>query len=108
MVLTELDYLLTSRIGPAAAMNALDFITGQAEARRFEIPDTAPHLRSAMAVMRGYMDADGRAGVGLADAMNVALAAAFQTADMFTTDGHFRMMRPLTGQPAFRLLPDDL
>jgi hypothetical protein len=58
--------------------------------------------------MRGYADADGGARVGLADAMNVALAAAFQTADMFTTDGHFRMMRPLTGQPAFRLLPDDL
>jgi uncharacterized protein len=108
MVLTELDYLLTSRIGPAAARNALDFITGQTEARRFEIPDTAPHLRTAMAVMRGYVDADGGAGVGLVDAMNVALAAAFQTADIFTTDGHFRMMRPLTGQPSFRLLPDDL
>ncbi|MEV0218185.1 PIN domain-containing protein [Streptomyces sp. NPDC050704] len=108
MVLTELDYLLTSRIGPAAAMNALDFIAGQAEARRFEILDTAPHLRSAMAVMRGYADADGGEGVGLVDAMNVALASAFQTADMFTTDSHFRMMRPLTGQPAFRLLPDDL
>jgi predicted nucleic acid-binding protein len=89
-------------------MNALDFITGQAESRRFEIPDTAPHLRTAMAVMRGYVDADGGAGVGLTDAMNVALAAAFQTADIFTTDGHFRMMRPLTGQPAFRLLPGDL
>ncbi|MER6416666.1 PIN domain-containing protein [Streptomyces humidus] len=61
-----------------------------------------------MAVMRGYVDADGGAGVGLANAMNVALAAAFQTADIFTTDGHFRMMRPLTGQPSFRLLPDDL
>ncbi len=108
MVLNELDYLLTARIGARAAINALDFIAAQAEARRFEIPDTAPHLRSAMAVMRGYADADGGAGVGLADAMNVALAAAFQTADLFTTDSHFRMMRPLTGEPAFRLLPDDL
>jgi predicted nucleic acid-binding protein len=107
MVLTELDHLLTSRVGTRAAINALDFITGQAEARRFEIPDTAPHLRTAMAVMRGYVDADGGAGVGLVDAMNVALAAAFRTADIFTTDSHFRMMRPLTGQPAFRLLPDD-
>jgi uncharacterized protein len=42
------------------------------------------------------------------DAMNVALAAAFQTADIFTTDSHSRMMRPLTGESAFRLLPDDL
>ncbi|MFI2035028.1 hypothetical protein ACH470_10235 [Streptomyces bottropensis] len=72
-------------------MTALDFLTGQAEACRFEIPDTAPHLRTAMAMMRRYVDADSGAGVGLVDAMNVALAAAFQTADIFTTDGHFRM-----------------
>jgi predicted nucleic acid-binding protein len=108
LVLTELDYLLTRRIGLAASLNALDFIARQAEARRFTVPDTAPHLRGAIAVMRGYADADSGAGVGLADAMNVALAAAYETADMFTTDRHFRMMRPLTGHPAFRLLPDDL
>lgn len=108
MVLTELDHLLTERVGPPASMNALDFIAGQVEARRFGIPDSAPHLRGAMAVMRGHEDAGGSKGVGLADAMNVVLAAAFQTADIFTTDRHFRMMRPLTGETAFRLLPDDL
>ncbi|WEV25839.1 hypothetical protein OYE22_12015 [Streptomyces sp. 71268] len=62
MVLAALDYLLTSRIGAAAAMNALDFITGQTESRQFVIPGTAPHARTAMAVMRGYVDADGVAG----------------------------------------------
>jgi hypothetical protein len=61
-----------------------------------------------MAVMRGHIDTDGGAEVGMADAMNVALAAAFQTPCVFTTDSRFRMMRPLTGQSAFRLLPDDL
>ncbi|MFF3375877.1 hypothetical protein ACFYXF_23355 [Streptomyces sp. NPDC002680] len=40
--------------------------------------------------------------------MNVVLAAAFQTADLFTTDRHFCMKPPLTGETAFRLLPDDL
>ncbi|TDC74099.1 PIN domain-containing protein [Streptomyces hainanensis] len=108
MVLTELDYLLTSRVGTGAALNALEFIARQAESRRFEIPDAAPHLRSAMAVMRGYADLDGGRGVGLADAMNVALAATFQTADLFTSDRHFRVLRPLTSHPAFRLLPADL
>ncbi|MFI1417304.1 PIN domain-containing protein [Streptomyces sp. NPDC020731] len=108
MVLTELDHLLTSRVGARAAMNALVFVAGRTEARRFEIPETAPHLRAAMAVVRGYSDTDGAAGVGLADAMNVALAAAFRTISLFTTDGRFRMLRPLTGEPAFRLLPDDL
>ncbi|WP_308295645.1 PIN domain-containing protein [Streptomyces odontomachi] len=108
MVLTELDYLLTERVGAQAAMTALDFLARQAEARRFEMPETQPHLRAAMAVMQGYGDVDGGKGVGLADAMNVVLAAAYQTADIFTSDGHFRMMRPLTAHPAFRLLPDDL
>jgi uncharacterized protein len=107
MVLAELDYLLTRRIGVGAAMNALDFIARQSEACRFTIPDTGSHLRTAMAVMRGYADTDSGNGVGLADAMNVALAASYRTADMFTTDRHFRIMRPLTGHPAFRLLPDD-
>ncbi|MGX4688723.1 PIN domain-containing protein [Streptomyces sp. JNUCC 63] len=64
LVLSELDYLPAARIGAHAAMNALDFIAAPTEARRFTIPDTAPHLRSATAVMRGYADADGGAGGG--------------------------------------------
>ncbi|SCZ16659.1 hypothetical protein SAMN02745898_11849 [Streptomyces sp. 136MFCol5.1] len=67
MVLTELDYLLTARVGAGASMNALDFVARQVEARRFEVPEVAPHLRSAMAVMHGYQDADGGQGVRLAD-----------------------------------------
>ena len=35
-----------------------------------------------MAVMRGYVDTDGGAGVGLADAMNMALAAAFLSPEL--------------------------
>lgn len=59
--------------------------------------------------MSEYRDADGGSVVGLTDAMNVVLAAEFRTAAMFTTDvRHFRMMTPLTGEQAFRLLPADL
>ncbi|MFJ9003729.1 hypothetical protein [Streptomyces canus] len=83
-------------------------IATQTEARRFTVPDAAPHLRGAIAIMHGYADADSEPGVGLAYAMNAALAAAYEMADMFTTDRHFRMMRRLTRHPAFRLLPDDL
>lgn len=108
MVLAELDYLLTQRVGAGAAITALDFIARHTEGRRFEVPDVAPHLRSAMAVMTGYKDADGGNGVGLTDAMNVVLAAAYRTVDVFTSNAHFRMMRPLTGNAAFRLVPDDL
>ena len=56
-----------------------------------------------------YRDADGGNGVGLTDAMNVALAAEFRTTAMLSTDQrHFRMMAPLTGESGFRLLPTDI
>lgn len=108
MVLAELDYLVTTKIGAQAAYNAIDFLAKGAEKRKFSSPDITPHLRTAMTVLEGYRDADGGKGIGLTDAMNVALAAAYRTNVMFTSDRHFRMVRPLTGHTAFRLLPDDM
>ncbi|MEY9997672.1 putative nucleic acid-binding protein [Streptomyces sp. V4I8] len=108
LVLAELDYMITTRSGVQQALTAARFIETNTARRRFEIPDIAPCLSVAIAVADGYKDADGGNGIGLADAMNVALAATYETDLMFTTDRHFRMVRPLTGHPAFRLLPDDL
>ncbi|WP_405561837.1 hypothetical protein [Streptomyces sp. NBC_01180] len=46
--------------------------------------------------------------IGLADAMNVTLAAVYSTDEVATLDReHMRAVRPLTGHAAFRLLPDD-
>jgi predicted nucleic acid-binding protein len=108
MVLAELDYLIAARAGARQALTAARFIERYAATRRFEVPPVAAHLSTAIAVAEGYADADGGKGVGLTDAMNVALAAAYGTEVLFTTDRHFRMIRPLTGHPAFRLVPDDL
>lgn len=108
LVLTELDYLLTRRGGTAQAIRSLEFINRQVSLRRFSIPDITPQLSAAIAVADGYRDADGGKGIGLVDATNVALAAAYNTNLMLTEDRHFRMVRPLTGHDAFRLLPDDL
>nr|WP_087886235.1 PIN domain-containing protein [Streptomyces alboflavus] len=108
LVLAELDYLITARAGAQQALTAARFVETNAARRRFEVPDVASHLNTAIAVADGYKDADGGKGIGLADAMNVALAAAYGTAVMFTTDRHFRMIRPLTGHEAFHLLPDDM
>ncbi|UQI46060.1 PIN domain-containing protein [Streptomyces sp. HU2014] len=108
LVLAELDYLITSRKGARAAITAARFIETNTATRRFEVPPVGPHLSAAIAVAQGYTDADGGKGIGLADAMNVALAAVYATDLIFTTDRHFRMVRPLTGHPSFRLLPDDL
>ncbi|MDI3419937.1 PIN domain-containing protein [Streptomyces luteolus] len=108
MVLAELDYLLTERVSAHAASAALEFISRRIDGKRFEVPSVQPHLHTARAVMDGYRTLDGGKGIGLADAMNVALAAHYRTADMFTSDRHFRVVRPLDQHPAFRLLPEDL
>jgi predicted nucleic acid-binding protein len=108
MVLAELDYLISARAGARKALTAARFVERYTLTRRFEVPSVATHLSAAIAVAEGYADADGGKGIGMTDAMNVALAAAYGTDVLFTTDRHFRMIRPLTGHKAFRLLPDDL
>ncbi|MFC5155659.1 PIN domain-containing protein [Streptomyces amakusaensis] len=107
MVLAELDYLISARGGARKALTAARFIERNTATRRFEVPPVAAHLSSAIAVAEGCADADGGQGIGLTDAMNVALAAVYRTEVLFTTDRHFRMIRPLTGHKAFRLLPED-
>jgi predicted nucleic acid-binding protein len=107
LVLAELDHLITARAGTRKALAAARFVERSVATRRFEIPAVSGHLSAAIAVAEGYADADGGKGIGLTDAMNVALAAAYRTDTMFTTDRRFRMVRPLTGHAAFRLLPDD-
>ncbi|NMO36168.1 PIN domain-containing protein [Streptomyces sp. GMY01] len=108
MVLAELDYLIAARAGAEKAVVAARFVERNVATRRFEVPSVSDQLSAAIAVAEGYRDADGGKGVGLTDAMNVALAATYRTEAMFTSDSHFRMIRPLTGHKAFRLLPEDL
>jgi uncharacterized protein len=47
-------------------------------------------------------------GLGLADASLIALASRLETTRIATLDErHFRIVKPLTGQAAFVLLPAD-
>ncbi|MER8105466.1 PIN domain-containing protein [Kitasatospora sp. NPDC094016] len=105
LVLAELDYLAHRTLGAAMAMRVLDDIIDRCAIGRFEVPEVGAHLATARAVMRQYPDLN----IGLTDAINVALAAAFRTDAVLTVDRrHFRAIRPLTNHEAFRLLPDDL
>jgi predicted nucleic acid-binding protein len=102
-VLTELDYLIAKRQGPVPARTVLGAIAERVAAGRWEVPDIGPQLLVAHAVLGNYP------AIGLADAINVALAHEFRTDVVATLDRrHFRMIRPLTRHDAFRLLPDDL
>ncbi|WP_239313482.1 MULTISPECIES: PIN domain-containing protein [unclassified Frankia] len=104
-VLSELDYLISTRIGADTAVTVLDHILGKVDIRRYEVADLSPHLHTARALMALYKNMS----IGITDAMNAALAAYFRTDAVFTLDRkHFRAIRPISGHPHFRLLPDDL
>ncbi|MDH6578338.1 PIN domain-containing protein [Kitasatospora sp. MAP5-34] len=102
-VLAELDYLLTARAGGPAALQALGYLSQGVLRSRFEVPEVGAHLPAARSVMQTYPD------IGLTGAMNVVLAREFRTSSILTLDvKHFRTIRPLTANSAFRLLPFDL
>lgn len=101
LVLAELDYLLSARVGPEAAQAALGYVRDQTAVRRYAVPEIEPHLSTALVTMRRYPQ------IGLTDTMNVVMAAEYRTDAILTLDRrHFRMVRPLTGHTAFRLWPD--
>ncbi|MFF3847225.1 VapC toxin family PIN domain ribonuclease [Streptomyces sp. NPDC002328] len=84
LLLSELDHVATRELGP-------------------EITDD--HLGAAQAVRVRYRALD----LDLADAVNVALAADYDTDAILTLDRRdFRAVRPLGRHKAFRVLPDDL
>ncbi|WP_168801351.1 PIN domain-containing protein [Glycomyces buryatensis] len=102
-ILAELDYLLAMRMGSAVSNAALGYIASRVASGRWEVPGIGQSLLAAHAVLQDYPE------IGLSDATNVVLAREFRTDAIATLDmRHFRMIRPLTPHPAFRLLPADL
>lgn len=100
LVIAEADHLAHTRGGPAAirAFHA-DVRSGV-----YAIEWWPEAAALAVDVAERYADL----GVGLADASLAALASRLQTTRIATFDErHFRAIRPLSGGPAFRLLPLD-
>ncbi|HET7387223.1 MAG TPA: VapC toxin family PIN domain ribonuclease [Nocardioidaceae bacterium] len=106
VALTEVHQVATIRAQRTVADAIVTTILERADAGRIAIADTTPRqLRNALGVRRRYAALD----LDLADAVAVAVASDYRTDVVLTLDRRdFRAMRPLTGQPAFRLLPDDL
>ncbi|MGW0181773.1 hypothetical protein [Nocardia sp. NPDC003345] len=73
---------------------------------RIEVPPvSADLLRIARRVQDRYL----ALRLDLTDATNVSLAERYETVEVLTLDRRgFRAISPLTGDAAFRLLPDDL
>jgi predicted nucleic acid-binding protein len=100
LVLTELDYLLSSRVSPGAARALLGEVASGAY--RLE-PMDAEDIALATEIIDRYRDLE----LGLADASIVVLANRHSTMDLLTLDErHFRAVRGRGDRP-FRLLPAD-
>lgn len=106
LLLAELDHVATRELGREAAMSAVDDIRLWMRRGRVSVPEvTEDHLSVAQTVRRRYEALD----LDLADAVNVVLAAEYDTDAILTLDRRdFRVVRPLGRHKAFRVLPDDL
>jgi uncharacterized protein len=99
-VLSELDYLIATRVSMSAA-RALLAEVGQG-AYRLE-PMDAADITEAVAIIDQYRDLE----LGLADASLVVLSRRYGVNDVLTLDErHFRAIEGSRGQP-FRILPAD-
>ncbi|MFD4316917.1 PIN domain-containing protein [Streptomyces sp. NPDC058548] len=104
LLLAELDHVATRELGREAALSAVEDIRHWMRRGRVSMPEiTEDHLGAAQMVRLRY------AALDLADAVNVALAAEYDTDAILTLDRRdFRAVRPLGRHKAFRVLPDDL
>ncbi|MGQ4416240.1 PIN domain-containing protein [Streptomyces sp. SAS_269] len=106
LLLAEIDHVATRELGREAALSAVDDIRHWVRRGRVVLPEiTEDHLGAAQSVRARYRDLD----LDLADAVNVALAAEYDTDAVLTLDRRdFRAVRPLGRHKVFRVLPDDL
>jgi predicted nucleic acid-binding protein len=106
LLLAEIDHVATRELGREAAVSAVDDIRRWMRMSRIVVPEiTESHLATAQSVRARY----GALDLDLADAVNVALAADYDTDAVLTLDRRdFRSVRPLGRHKCFRLLPDDL
>jgi uncharacterized protein len=100
LVLAELDYLVTRKLGLDAELAMLDDVAAGAY--------TLAVLEARdIAVIRSMTDRYRDLNIGATDASVALLAQRHRTLDILTLDErHFRAIRTSTGKP-FRLLPID-
>ncbi len=98
LIVAEIDHLVSRGGGTDAAAAFYEDLTGGAYLVEWwpeSVPETVEAARK-------------NPGIGLADASLLALAARLETTRIATLDErHFRVLRPLTGESAFTLLPAD-
>ena len=100
LVLAEVDHLAAARLGSAARSAFLDDV----DRGGYYVAWWSSAVADSAQIAQRYL----ALGVSLTDASLVALAARLETTSIATFDErHFRTIQPLTGEPAFTLLPVD-
>ncbi len=99
-ILSEIDYLITAKLGVQAELDLLDDILGGAFALE---PFNLADVRRSRELIAQY----NALNLGLADAAVIATAERLGTRRILTVDErHFRVVRASDGKP-FTLLPAD-
>lgn len=106
LVILEIEHITTRNVDRKAAHVVNDWLLTQERTGRLTLSElSADTLRKARVVQNRYA----ALRLDLTDAVNVVLAEAYDTEILLTLDRRdFRIVTPLTGNHAFRLLPDDL
>ncbi|QEU94077.1 type II toxin-antitoxin system VapC family toxin [Streptomyces kanamyceticus] len=107
LALTEVHQVATSRAGRGAADGILRSLTARTRQMRLVLAPPTPEILEAALSLRSRYDS---LDLDLVDAVNVALAAEYDTDAVLTRDVRdFRAVRPLGRRYThFRILPDDL
>ncbi|MEZ0363213.1 type II toxin-antitoxin system VapC family toxin [Mycobacterium sp. pUA109] len=105
LVFLEIEHITTRNVGRRQALAINDWLLSQERTGRIAIPAVpAATLRIARAIQNRYE----ALRLDLTDAVSVVVAEQYETDAVLTLDRRdFRALTPLTGAPAFRLLPDD-
>lgn len=105
LALTEVHHVASVRAGRKVADRILGLLAERIASTRVVLAQVdATQLATAISVRGTYDGLD----LDLVDAVCVALAAEYDTDAILTLDRRdLRVLRPLNGYPAFRLLPDD-
>ena len=99
LVVAEIDHLVSRAGGTDAALAFYDDLASGA----YLVEWWPGAVTETVTTAREYRD------IGLADASLISLAARLGTTSVATLDErHFRSSPPLTGEPAFTLLPADV
>lgn len=105
LVFLEIEHITTRSVSRQAALDVNDWLLAQERIGRIAVPAvSAGVLVKARAVQNRYA----ALRLDLTDAVTVVVAERYETEVVLTLDRRdFRAVAPLTGNRAFRLLPDD-